>query len=40
MENIETILQDLINLSTSGRPGPVWLDKAVDVQAKNFWIKK
>jgi len=35
-ENIEKILQELINLSISGRPGPVWLDVPIDVQGKEF----
>jgi acetolactate synthase-1/2/3 large subunit len=31
--NIPTVIDDLINIAISGRPGPVWLDIPLDIQS-------
>lgn len=34
-DDVQNVLQELINTSMSGRPGPVWLDVPIDIQGKN-----
>ena len=38
--NIEYELNKAINISETGRPGPVWIDIPLDIQSKKFIYKK
>jgi acetolactate synthase-1/2/3 large subunit len=37
--NIPNVIDDLINLAISGRPGPVWLDIPLDIQSSMMEVK-
>ncbi len=39
-ENIDVILNEAYEKMISGKPGPVWLDVPLDIQAKNIELKK